>query len=169
MIAICGLNCVLHILLHRYLTETFYWFVLEFFTVVVNVFINRVPTIATALLLMFAEKSLDTADPSLFYGEAQVAASHTISFKVEHCTEACARLFWQIICSTVIVALGILLGGGSLVCLSRGSWAQNGQIQNGNSTQDILNNMEEEALPEIEPEPSEGSLIRDTLKSPTGY
>lgn len=160
MIAIRSLNCVLHILLHRYLTETFYWFVLEFFTVVVNVFFNSIPTIATALLLMFAEKSPYTADPSLVYGEAQVTASDIISFKVEYCTEAC--LFWQIICSTVIVALGILLGGGSLVCLSRGSWAQNGQIQNGNSTDDILNNMEQEVLPQIEPEPSGGSLIRDT-------
>lgn len=162
MIAICGLNCVLHILLHHYLTETFYWLVLEFFTVVVNVFINRIPTIATALLLMFAEKSLDTDDPSLVYGEAQVTASDIIIIIIIHCTEACARLFWQIICSTVIVALGILLGAGSLVCLSRGSWAQNGQIQNGNSTDDILNNMEQEALPQTEPEPSEGSLIRDT-------
>lgn len=34
----------------------------------------------------------------------------------------------QIICTTVVVAVSILLAGGSLVCLSRGSWAQNDQI-----------------------------------------
>ncbi|XP_003961954.3 integral membrane protein GPR155 [Takifugu rubripes] len=97
------------------------------------------PAIATALLLIFAEKSPDAQDPSLFYGEA------------------------QIICTTVIVALGILLGGGSLVCLSRESWTQTDQIQNGNSTDDILDNLEEEALPQIEPEATEGSLARVCL------
>uniref|UniRef100_H2V780 G protein-coupled receptor 155 n=1 Tax=Takifugu rubripes TaxID=31033 RepID=H2V780_TAKRU len=99
------------------------------------------PAIATALLLIFAEKSPDAQDPSLFYGEA------------------------QIICTTVIVALGILLGGGSLVCLSRESWTQTDQIQNGNSTDDILDNLEEEALPQIEPEATEGSLARGNLIS----
>lgn len=67
-------------------------------------------------------------------------------------------MFWQIICTTVIVALGILLGGGALVCLSRESWARTDQIRNGNSTDDILDNMEQEAAPQIEPEANEGSL-----------
>lgn len=72
-------------------------------------------------------------------------------------------MFWQIICTTVIVALGILLGGGSLVCLGRESWAQTDQIQNGNSTDDILDHLEQEALPQVEPEASEGSLARGNL------
>lgn len=73
--------CDVNIVLHCYLTETFYWFVLECFTVVVNVFGNRFPVIATSLLLMFAEKSPDTKDPSLFYGKAQVSPSDIPSFK----------------------------------------------------------------------------------------
>lgn len=161
----CDVICVLYILLHCYLTETFYWFILESFTIVVNVFGNRLPAIATALLLMFAEKSPNALDPSLFYGEAQVTASDIRSFEVENCSEVWTRVFWQIICTTVIVALGILLGGGSLVCLSRASWAQTDQIQNGNSTDDILDNLEQEALPQIEPEATEGSLARGNLSS----
>lgn len=45
------------------------------FTMVVNVCVNRLPTIATALLLLFAEKDPSSIDPSLVYGEAQVSAS----------------------------------------------------------------------------------------------
>lgn len=156
---------MLCILQHCYLTKTFYWFILESFTVVVNVFGNRPPAIATALLLMFAEKSPGALDPSLFYGETQVTASDICSFKVENCSEGCTRVFWQIICTTVIVALGILLGGGSLVCLGRESWARTGQIQNGNSTDDILDNLEQEALPQVEPEATESSLARGNLSS----
>uniref|UniRef100_H3DHS7 G protein-coupled receptor 155 n=1 Tax=Tetraodon nigroviridis TaxID=99883 RepID=H3DHS7_TETNG len=99
-----------------------------------------VPTIATALLLMLAEKSPDTIDPSLVYGEA------------------------QIICTTVVVALSILLGGGSLVCLSRESWARNDQIPNGESTDDIVDDVEEEARAEPEPDQTpSGSLSRAFL------
>ncbi|KAL3969964.1 helicase MOV-10 [Sarotherodon galilaeus] len=38
-----------------------------------------------------------------------------------------------IICTTFVVAFSIFLGGGSLVCLSRGSWAQNVQTEEVNS------------------------------------
>lgn len=144
------------------------------FTVVVNVYVNRVPTVATALLLIFAEKSLNTIDLSLIYGEAQVSASRRLcliqgSELAENCTEACTCLFGQIICTTVVVAFSILLGGGSLVCLSRENWARNDQIQNGKSTDDIVDDMEQETLPPIEPNgtPS-GSLSRGNFTGAAG-
>lgn len=138
---------------------------------VVNVYVNRVPTIATALLLMFAEKSVNTIDPSLIYGEAQVSASLKAegSEPADNSTQAFTCLFPQIICTTVVVAISILLGGGSLVCLSRESWARNDPIQNGTSTDDIVGDMEQEALPPIEPDqrPS-GSLSRGNFTSTAG-
>lgn len=55
------------------------------------------------------------------------------------------------------------------MCLSRESWAQNDQIQNGKSTDNILDDMEQEALPPIEPDrtPS-GSLSRGTFTITAG-
>lgn len=58
-----------------------------------------IPTFVTGLLLILGEKVPYTMDFTFFYGRP------------------------QIICSTVVTALSIVLGGGSLVCLSRGSWA----------------------------------------------
>lgn len=56
-------------------------------------------------------------------------------------------VFLQIICTTVVVALSILLGGGSLVCLSRGSWVQEEQTEEGNPSFGT-----EEDVTEVEPE-----------------
>lgn len=42
------------------------------------------------------------------------------------------------------------------MCVGRDSWAQNDQIQNGNSTDNILDHMEQEVLPPTEPEPPSG-------------
>ncbi|XP_029386210.1 integral membrane protein GPR155 isoform X2 [Echeneis naucrates] len=67
-----------------------------------------VPTLVTAALLICGKKMSGTIDSSFFYGKE------------------------QIICTIVIVAFSLLLGGGSLVCLSRGSWAQNDEIQEDN-------------------------------------
>lgn len=66
----------------------------------------------------------------------------------------------------MVVALSILLGGGSLVCLSRESWARNDQIQNGESTDDIVDDVEEEARAEPEPDQTpSGSLSRGNFIS----
>ncbi|KAI3356243.1 hypothetical protein L3Q82_017486, partial [Scortum barcoo] len=78
------------------------------------------PTLVTAVLLISGQKMPDTIDPSIFYGKQ------------------------QIICTSVVLALSILLGGGSLVCLSRGSWAQNEQSQDGGSAEDLLIEVEPE-------------------------
>lgn len=141
---------------------------------VVNVYVNRVPIIATALLLVFADKNVNTIDPSLIYGEAQVSASLKLcltegSELTENSTEALTCLLPQIIGTTVVVAISILLGGCSLVCLSRESWARNDRIQNGKSTDDIVGDMEQETLPPIEPDqrPS-GSVGRGNFTSTAG-
>ncbi|KAM4730958.1 lysosomal cholesterol signaling protein [Anableps anableps] len=66
-----------------------------------------IPSLITSILLIFGEKRSDAIDFSFFYGKL------------------------QIICTTVVVSFSILLGGGSLVCLSRGSWAQDEQFEEG--------------------------------------
>lgn len=58
-----------------------------------------VPALATALLLLTGEKMPETIDSAFFYG----------------------RL--QIICTAFLLSLSIVLAGGSLMLLSRGSWA----------------------------------------------
>lgn len=68
----------------------------------------------------------------------------------------------QIICTTVVVALSILLAGGSLVCLSRGSWTQNDQIQGRNSADDLVTQVEPENQPLFDAGPSPGSPNRGT-------
>ncbi|KAM6934747.1 lysosomal cholesterol signaling protein [Xenentodon cancila] len=67
-----------------------------------------IPSLVTAVLLFSGQKTPDTIDCSFYYG----------------------RL--QIICTTVVVSFSILLGGGSLVCLSRGSWDQRDPNQEEN-------------------------------------
>uniref|UniRef100_A0A1A8S5X1 G protein-coupled receptor 155a n=1 Tax=Nothobranchius rachovii TaxID=451742 RepID=A0A1A8S5X1_9TELE len=90
-----------------------------------------IPCLVTAVLLLTGEKMPDTINPAFFYG----------------------RL--QIIFTTVVVGLSILLGGGSLVCLSRGSWAQDGQDQNDTSSLDATRNQVDAANPsQVEPENS---------------
>nr|XP_046260103.1 integral membrane protein GPR155 [Scatophagus argus]XP_046260104.1 integral membrane protein GPR155 [Scatophagus argus]XP_046260105.1 integral membrane protein GPR155 [Scatophagus argus] len=98
-----------------------------------------VPALATAALLISGEKISDIIDPSFFYGKQ------------------------QIICTTVVVALSILLGGGSLVCLSRGSWAQNDQIQERNSAEDLVTEAESENQAPVEPGTTSGCLNRACL------
>ncbi|KAF7668749.1 hypothetical protein LDENG_00284180 [Lucifuga dentata] len=83
-----------------------------------------VPALVTAVLLISGEKTFDTIDSSFFYGKT------------------------QIICTTVVLGLSILLGGGSLVSLSRGSWNQNDQIVERNSSFDTA----EDLMIDCEPE-----------------
>ncbi|XP_062287189.1 lysosomal cholesterol signaling protein [Scomber scombrus] len=82
------------------------------------------PALVTSVLLIFGGKMSDVTDPSYFYGRH------------------------QIICTTVVASLSILLGGGCLVCLSRGSWAQNDQTQEQNpsfgTVEDLVNEVEPE-------------------------
>lgn len=83
-----------------------------------------IPASVTVVLLISGEKMSDVIDESLFYGRQ------------------------QIICTTVVLAVSILLGGGSLVCLSRGSWAPNNENQEGSTLLDD----EENLVTEVEPE-----------------
>ncbi|KAM7407431.1 hypothetical protein PAMA_003247 [Pampus argenteus] len=102
-----------------------------------------IPALVTAALFINGGKMSDTIDSSQIYGKP------------------------QIICTTVVVALSILLGGSSLVCLSRGSWAQNDQIQEENSSFDTVDDLMTEAEPEnqtlIEPVIISGDLNRACL------
>lgn len=75
----------------------------------------------------------------------------------------CMCILSQIICTSGVVALGILLGGGSLVCLSRGSWAQNDQIQEENSKVDIMSEVEPENQIQFEPVTPPGDPDRGTF------
>ncbi|XP_040912872.1 integral membrane protein GPR155 [Toxotes jaculatrix] len=106
------------------------------------------PALVTAVLLLIGEKMPDTIDSSFFYGKP------------------------QIILTTVVVSLSILLGGGSLVCLSRGSWAQNDQTQEGNSSFDNAENLVTEIEPEnqtlVEPVTPSGDLNRACLMCDCG-
>lgn len=83
-----------------------------------------VPALVTGILLIVGEKRSDTIDSSFYYGKP------------------------QIICSTVVAGLSILLGGSALVCLSRGSWVENAQTPEGNSS---FNN-EDDPVTDVEPE-----------------
>lgn len=81
-------------------------------------------------------------DPFFFYGKSQVTfeRSHIghCCMTVQRSIVKCLCLLVQIICTAVVVALSILLGGGSLVCLSRGSWTRGDQVQDENSTADLV-------------------------------
>ncbi|XP_012707417.2 integral membrane protein GPR155 [Fundulus heteroclitus] len=83
-----------------------------------------IPCLVTSVLLMFGEKQSDAIDFSFFYGKL------------------------QIISTTVVVSFSILLGGGSLVCLSRGSWVQDEQNQEGNSSSEAA----QDHVTEVEPD-----------------
>lgn len=78
-------------------------------------------------------------DPFFFFGKSQVTLerNHTWSPSVT----VQRNIVWcvlQIICTAVVVALSIFLAGGSLVCLSRGSWTQGDQVQDENWTADLV-------------------------------
>ncbi|XP_022596091.1 integral membrane protein GPR155 [Seriola dumerili] len=102
-----------------------------------------IPALLTAVLLISGEKMSGTIDSTFFYGKQ------------------------QIISTIVVVAFSILLGGGSLVCLSRGSWAQSDQVQEGNSSSGSGENLVTEVEPEnqtlVEPVTPSGDLNRACL------
>uniref|UniRef100_A0A3B4Y7N3 G protein-coupled receptor 155 n=1 Tax=Seriola lalandi dorsalis TaxID=1841481 RepID=A0A3B4Y7N3_SERLL len=105
-----------------------------------------IPALLTAVLLISGEKMSGTIDSTFFYGKQ------------------------QIICTIVVVAFSILLGGGSLVCLSRGSWAQSDQVQEGNSSSGSGENLVTEVEPEnqtlVEPIQCFKSLFSFLLTGP---
>ncbi|XP_028991681.1 integral membrane protein GPR155 [Betta splendens] len=92
-----------------------------------------VPALVTAVLLISGEKQPDTIDSTFFYGKQQV------------------------LCTTVVVSVSILLGGGALICLSRGSWAQNDQNPEENpsfcSADDYMDEADPETQTLVEPLP----------------
>ncbi|KAK9537624.1 hypothetical protein VZT92_005226 [Zoarces viviparus] len=98
-----------------------------------------VPALVTAALLISGVKMSDTIDSAFFYGKP------------------------QIICTTVVVAFSILLGGSSLVCLSRGSWSHSDQSQEENSAEDLVTEIEAENQTLIEPVSPSGDLSRACL------
>ncbi|XP_042350026.1 integral membrane protein GPR155 [Plectropomus leopardus] len=91
-----------------------------------------VPASVTAVLLISGQRMSDTIDSAFFYGKP------------------------QIICTTVVLAFGILLGGSSLVCLSRGSWAQNDQTQEEDSAEALVTEVDPENQTLFEPVTSSG-------------
>ncbi|KAM8748921.1 lysosomal cholesterol signaling protein [Acanthopagrus schlegelii] len=98
-----------------------------------------IPAFVTAVLLISGEKISDTIDSSFFYGKQ------------------------ELICTAVVLALSILLGGGSLVFLSRGSWAQNDQVQEGNSAENLVTEDEPENQSLFEPVSTVGGPNRECL------
>ncbi|XP_029314362.1 integral membrane protein GPR155 isoform X2 [Cottoperca gobio] len=98
-----------------------------------------VPALVTALLLISGERLSGTIDSAFFYGKE------------------------QIICTTVVIAFSILLGGSSLICLSRVSWAHNDQIQEGNSTENLVSEEEPENQSLFEPITPSGDLNGECL------
>uniref|UniRef100_A0A3P9JFL6 G protein-coupled receptor 155a n=1 Tax=Oryzias latipes TaxID=8090 RepID=A0A3P9JFL6_ORYLA len=101
-----------------------------------------IPCIVTAALLCSGQKLPNTIDPLYFYGKE------------------------QIICTTLVVSFSILLGGSSLVCLSRGSWSRNLPNEEGNSvldsTEDRVVDVEAENQNLIEPATPSGG-VRECL------
>nr|XP_061799421.1 lysosomal cholesterol signaling protein-like [Nerophis lumbriciformis] len=100
-----------------------------------------IPAFITAVLLICGEKLPDTIDSSLFYSKP------------------------QIICSTFVLGLSVLLLGGSLVILSRGSWTQKERSRGGNtSVEDLETEQDDDPLlvPEVHlPDVKRGCLRSD--------
>ncbi|XP_032424693.1 integral membrane protein GPR155 [Xiphophorus hellerii] len=94
-----------------------------------------IPSLVTSILLIFGEKRSDAIDSLFFYGKL------------------------QIICTTVVVSFSILLGGGSLVCLSRGSWEQDEEYEDTQSSFEPYQDQVTEVEPEIQTliEPGNGT------------
>ncbi|CAL8321833.1 unnamed protein product [Merluccius merluccius] len=90
-----------------------------------------VPALVTAVLLISGEEGDSTIDPAFFYGRPQV------------------------ICSSVVLALSLVLVGGALVDLSRGSWEAHYQVL-------VPDLATEELVSESEPEGVVSSVISAT-------
>ncbi|KAM6978424.1 lysosomal cholesterol signaling protein-like [Tautogolabrus adspersus] len=91
-----------------------------------------VPTLVTAVLLICGEEVSDMIDSSFIYGKP------------------------QIICTSVVAALSILLGGGSLMYLSRGSRTQTDHTREGNSVVAVVTEVEQEIQTNFDPINSSG-------------
>lgn len=91
-------------------------------------------------MLLSEQKRTDMIDPFFFYGKSQVTleGNHIGSLAEKHRVVIVFAFALQIICTAVVVALSILLGGGSLVCLSRGSWTRGERAQDETSTADLV-------------------------------
>ncbi|TNN54150.1 Integral membrane protein GPR155 [Liparis tanakae] len=98
-----------------------------------------IPASVTAALLIFGVKTSDTIDSAFFYGKP------------------------QIICTTIVAASSILLGGSSLVGLSRGSWPHSDHSQEGNSAEELVTEIEADTQTLIEPITPPGDLNRACL------
>lgn len=59
----------------------------------------------------------------------------------------------------MVVSLSILLAGGSLVCLSRGSWTRHEQVQDESSTADLVVDVEPEVEPQREQRSNRGTYL----------
>ncbi|XP_061547155.1 lysosomal cholesterol signaling protein [Phycodurus eques] len=99
-----------------------------------------IPAFTTAVLLICGEKLHDTLDSSQFYSKT------------------------QIICSTIVLALSVVLSGSSLVFLSRGSWSQKDRSQGANtSVEDLVTETEQDNHSIFEPEVHSEDLNRACL------
>ncbi|XP_061827584.1 lysosomal cholesterol signaling protein [Nerophis lumbriciformis] len=88
-----------------------------------------IPAFITAVLLICGEKMPDTIDSSVFYSKP------------------------QIICTTIVLSLSLLLGGSSLLFLGRGSWAQKDRSRGENtSVEDLVTETEQDSQSLFEPE-----------------
>ncbi|XP_046902225.1 integral membrane protein GPR155 isoform X2 [Hypomesus transpacificus] len=87
------------------------------------------PAVVTAVLLMAGERMPDTIDSAFFYGRSQM------------------------ICSTVVLVCSIVLAGGSLVGLSRGSWDAEYQVLERVPVAINTEDLNQEEPPEIQFEP----------------
>ncbi|XP_061735993.1 lysosomal cholesterol signaling protein [Nerophis ophidion] len=88
-----------------------------------------IPAFITAVLLICGEKMPDTIDSSVFYSKP------------------------QIICTTTVLSLSLLLGGSSLVLLGRGSWVQEDRSGGENtSVEDLVTETEQDSQSLFEPE-----------------
>ncbi|XP_034549883.1 integral membrane protein GPR155-like [Notolabrus celidotus] len=80
-----------------------------------------IPAFVTAVLLFSGEEMTDTIDTSFIYGKQ------------------------QIICTSVVASLSIVLGGVSLLCLSKGSRTRKEYSQEGNSSDYLVSEVEHES------------------------
>lgn len=151
-------------------------------------YFNRVPALATAVLLLSGEKMPDNIDSAFFYGRPQVRRWTKLTFQFIllkifikcflrghncYCTHGellnppYLYVLCQIICTTVVLALSILLGGGSLMGLSRGSWDPNyqilGRVSAFGTTEDLRPEEEPERQSLFEPVTSSGSINGGTV------
>ncbi|XP_077472581.1 lysosomal cholesterol signaling protein [Stigmatopora argus] len=99
-----------------------------------------IPAFITGVLLICGERQPDTIDSSLFYSKP------------------------QILCSTIVLALNVLLLGVSLVILSRRSWTQSDRRQEGNvSVEDLVTETEQDNHSLLEAEAQLADVKRGRL------